>query len=222
MASGIKRGSIMIYEPSKDRPVYNLNVAYDIVREKLTKINVESQCENSGAELQSNGTANLRYLNQVYNLNIKEADASLPGSDKVVSLRDKILLLHYFVQAKGTPLTQKQITYRDLPGGLVYFPTFTKRTVQPLVETFGDIPRNVIKAGEPLGATNAYMGDASLLINAFPRVPVYLLLWASDTELPPGGNILFNSSIVDYLDPEDVTVVCETIVWRLINYSRSV
>jgi hypothetical protein len=212
----------MIYEPSKDHPVYNLNVAYDIVREKLADVNVRKQCENSGAELQSNGTVNLRYLNQDYNINIKQADVSLIRSAKEISLRDKILLLHYFVQAKGTPLTQKQITYRDLPGGLVYFPTFTKRTVQPLVETFGDIPRNVIKAGEPLGASNAYMGDASLMIDAFPRVPVYLLLWASDTELPPGGNILFNSSIVDYLNSEDVTVVCETIVWRLINYSHSV
>jgi hypothetical protein len=137
-------------------------------------------------------------------------------------LRDKILLFHYFVQAKGTPLTQKQITYRDLPGGLVYFPTFTKRTVQQLVETFGDIPRNIIKAGQSLGATNAFMGDASLQIDAFPKVPIFILIWASDTELPPGGNILFNSNIVDYLDPEDVTVVCETITHRLIEISHIV
>lgn len=211
----------MVYEPPKDKTVYNLDIAYNIVREKLAKVNARKQCENSGAELQPNGTVNLKYLNQVYNLDIKKAEVLLPGSEKEVSLRDKILLMHYFVQAKGTLPTQKQITYRDLPGGLVYFPTFEKRTVQPLVETFGDIPRNVIKAGESLGASNAYMGDASLLINAFPRVPIFLLLWASDTELPPGGNILFNSNIVDYLDSEDVTVVCETITWRLINYSRS-
>jgi hypothetical protein len=211
----------MVYEPPKDKPVYNLNVAFDIVREKLAKVNVQQQCQNSGAELQANGAVNLRYLNQDYTINMKKAEVALPGSGKEVGLRDKILLLHYFVQAKGTPPTQKQITYRDLPGGLVYFPTFEKRTVQPLVETFGDIPRNVLKAGLPLGASNAFMGDASLLIPAFPRVSIYLLLWASDTELPPGGNILFDSNITDYLDPEDVTVVCETITWRLVNYARS-
>ena len=212
----------MVYEPPKDKPVYNLNIAYEIVREKLAKVNTKKQCENSGAELQSNGSVKLIYLNQVYNLDIKKADVLLPGSDKDVSLRDKILLLHYFVQSKGTPPTQKQITYRDLPGGLVYFPTFEKRTIQPLVEHFGDIPRNIIKYGTAVGGSNVFMGDASLLIKAFPKVPIYLIIWASDTELPPGGNLLFDSNITDYLDPEDVTVVCETITWRLINYANSV
>ncbi len=212
----------MVYEPPKDKPVYNLNIAYEIVREKLAKVNVQEQCDNSGAELQSNGIVKLIYLNQVYNLDTKKADVLLPGSDKDVSLRDKILLLHYFVQAKGTSPTQKQITYRDLPGGLVYFPTFEKRTIQPLVEYFGDIPRNIIKAGAVVGGSNVFMGDASLLIKAFPNVPIYLIIWASDTELPPGGNLLFDSNITDYLDPEDVTVVCETITWRLINYANSV
>ena len=129
---------------------------------------------------------------------------------------------HYFVQAKGTPLERKQITYRDLPGGLVYYPTFEKRTIQPLVDCFGDIPRRIIKAGEIVGASDAGMGDASLQVNALPRVPIYIILWASDTELPPGGNLLFDASITDYLDPEDVTVVCETITWRLVNYARTI
>jgi len=211
----------MVWQPSKDQTVYNLDVAYGIAKEKLAKIDVKKQCERSGAELQRNGSVTIRYLNQSYRLDIEKGNVSFVSSKTDVPLRDKILLMHYFIQAKGTPLTQKQITYRDLPGGLVYFPTFTKRTLQPLVETFGDIPRNIIKAGVSLGASNAFMGDASLRIDAFPRVPIFILIWASDTELPPGGNILFNSNISDYLESEDVTVVCETITWRLINYSHA-
>ena len=212
----------MVWQAPKDKPVYNLNVAFDIAREKLSKVDLQKQCQNSGAELQPDGTVSLRYLNDTFQLDIGKADVLPPGRRGEMPLRDKILLMHYFVQAKGTPPTQKQITYRDLPGGLVYFPTFEKRTIQPLVETFGDIPRNIIKAGETIGGSNVFMGDASLLIKAFPKVPVYLIMWASDTELPPGGNLLFDSNITDYLDPEDVTIVCETITWRLVNYARSV
>jgi hypothetical protein len=215
-----KKEEFMVWQPPKDQTVYNLDVAYDIAKEKLAKADVKKQCERSGAELQRNGSVTIRYLNQSYRLDIEKGNVSFVSSKTEVPLRDKILLMHYFVQAKGTPLTQKQITYRDLPGGLVYFPTFTKRTVQPLVDTFGDIPRNIINAGAILGASDAFMGDASLRIDVFPRVPIFVLLWASDTELPPGGNILFNTNIIDYLDSEDVTVVCETITWRLINYAN--
>lgn len=140
------------------------------------------------------------------------------NNNRGVSLRETILLFHYFIQAKGTPLATRQITYRDLPGGLVYYPTFVKRTIQPITETFGDRPPLLIKCREVLNATVGIIGDASLEIKAFPRVPVTIILWRGDGELPPGSNLLFDASITEYLESEDVTVVCETITWRLINY----
>ncbi|HEX9896406.1 MAG TPA: DUF3786 domain-containing protein [Dehalococcoidales bacterium] len=211
----------MVWQPPKDKTVYNLDVAYDIAKGKLAQANIKRQCERSGATLQRDGTITIPYLNQTYRLDITKADVSLVGSKKEVPIRDKILLIHYFVQSKGTPLSKNQITYRDLPGGLVYYPSFMKRTVDPLVDYFGSIPSMIVKAGEVLGASSAYMGDASLLINAFPHVPIYIIMWASDTELPPGGNILFDANIIDYLDSEDVTIVCETVTWRLINYANT-
>jgi hypothetical protein len=53
-------------------------------------------------------------------------------------------------------------------------------------------------------------------INAFDRVPTTLVLWRGDEELAPNGNILFDSNISDYLSTEDITVLCETIVWKLV------
>lgn len=211
----------MVWQPPKDKTVYNLDVAFNIARENLVKADIKKQCELSGAELQSDGTVTIRYLNQDYYLNTTTVEVSLASEKKEIPLRDKILIIHYFLQAKGTPLSRNQITYRDLPGGLVYFPTFQKRTIDQLVDSFGSIPSRIVKAGEVLDASNPHMGDASLLIHAFPRVPIYILIWASDTELPPGGNILFDTNITDYLTSEDVTVVCETITWRLVNYANT-
>jgi hypothetical protein len=53
-------------------------------------------------------------------------------------------------------------------------------------------------------------------INAFDRVPLTLVLWRGDEEVAPNGNILFDANISDYLSTEDVTVLSETIVWKLV------
>jgi hypothetical protein len=211
----------VVFQPKENAAVYNLDVAYDIVKERLAKVNVQQQCERSGAELQPDGSVRLKCLNHLYRIDVAKATAVSEANEQRVTLRDTIMLLHYFTQAKGTPLAKRQITYRDLPGGLVYFPTFQKRTVEPLVEFFGERPPLLLKAGAGVGGSNAYMGDSSLQIQAFPRVPVTIIIWRGDGELPPGGNLVFDASITDYLESEDVTVICEAIIWRLINYARS-
>jgi hypothetical protein len=42
------------------------------------------------------------------------------------------------------------------------------------------------------------------------------VLWRGDEELAPNGNILFDANISDYLSSEDVTVLSETIIWKLV------
>jgi len=47
-----------------------------------------------------------------------------------------------------------------------------------------------------------------------------LVLWRGDDELAPEGSILFDSTIPDYLSTEDITVLCETIAWRLVSFLK--
>ncbi|HEX76216.1 MAG TPA: DUF3786 domain-containing protein, partial [Dehalococcoidia bacterium] len=67
-----------------------------------------------------------------------------------------------------------------------------------------------------LGGRESDYGDVSVTINAFDHVPITLVLWRGDEELAPNGNILFDASISDYLPTEDVTVLTETLVWKLV------
>lgn len=210
----------MLWQPSPDKSVYNLDNTYHIVRERLAEVDIPRQCHNSGAEFQPPGTVSLKFLNQAYVINPVSADVVIAGSNQPVPLRDKILILHYFTQAKGTALKDSPVTYRDLPGGLVYYPTFVKRTVKSLVDTFGKDARKLLLAGTILGAKPANMGDASLIVSAFARVPVTIVLWQGDEEFAPDLNLLFDASIPDYLESEDITVVCESITWRLVNFAK--
>ena len=207
--------------PNSDRSIYNLSDAFKIAQERFSAVDIAQQCQRSGA-LCSPEIITLNYLNEIYRINIPSADVAFVDSKQPVPLRDKILILHYFTQAKGAPLTGKQIPYRDLPGGLVYYPTFIKRTIEPISEFFGKDPALLVGVGKMLGAKPGTLGDASLIIDAFARVPISVILWQGDDELKAEVNLLFDANILDYLTSEDVTIVCETITWRLINYAKKV
>ena len=204
-----------------DRTVYNLSDALTIAQKQFLSVDIAHQCQRSGA-LCSPEIVTLNYLNEIYRINIPSAEVAFVDSKQPVPLRDKILILHYFTQAKGTPLTGKQIPYRDLPGGLVYYPTFIRRTIEPISEFFGKDPALLVGVGKMLGARPGTIGDASLIIDAFTRVPISVILWQGDDELNSEVNLLFDANILDYLTSEDITILCETITWRLINYAKKV
>ena len=208
----------------KDRSVYNLDVAYAIVRERLASADIEEQCRHSGSEYvkhDAGATATVYYLNQPYLVTFPEVKVT-PADGPDLPLREQILILHYLTLAKGTAATNNLITFRDLPGGIVYYPTFSKRTMEPLTRFFGREPELLVKASEKLGAHQTDVGNTTVVINAFRHVPITMVLWHGDEELPPQLNLLFDANITDYLESEDVTVLCEIVTWKLVSYSREV
>lgn len=210
--------------PGQKNYEYAYELAYKLACEQLAKIgDIEQQCRKSGVQYQvidSRKTIIIQYLNQSYLITLPHIEISLVDSAEKVPMRDSILMLHYFITAKGTPLASRLITFRELPEGNVYSPTFSQRTVKPLLDCFGREPNLLVEAGEKFGGYKADYGDTAVTINAFRRVPITIVLWRGDDEFAPQGSILFDVTISDYLTTEDITVLCETITWRLVRYSR--
>ena len=193
------------------------DLSYKLACEQVKKIsNIEEQCRKSGANYLGPHKIGINYLNQPYHILLTDVKILLGDGSTEASLRDKILILHYFAGAKGTPATGKLIAYKQLPGGVSYFPAFYKRAINPLIKHFGKSPELLRKAAAKLGGRDTEYGDVSVTINAFSRVPITLVLWRGDEELAPNGNILFDANISDYLPTEDVTVLTETIIWKLV------
>lgn len=190
--------------------------SYRLAREKLAKIDIEEQCRRSGARYTGADYVVIRYLNQPYRIMVGDGRVLSEDKGTEAPLRDRILILHYFTEAKGTPATGKLITFTQLPGGNSYFATFSQRTIAPLVKTFGKSPELLVSAVAMLGGRKAQHGDVSVTVDAFDRVPITLVLWKGDEEVAPNGNILFDANISDYLCTEDMTVICETIIWKLV------
>ena len=198
--------------------------AYRLACEQLAKVDgIEQLCLNSGAQYQvvdSQAVIALKYLNQSYLVTLPDIDVSLAGSEIAVPLKDKILILHYLTLARGVPLSNELITFKELPEGSNYFPTFYLRTIKPLLDHFGVEPHLLVDAAEELGGHKADYGDVAATINVFSRVPITLVLWRGDDEFAPEGSVLFDSTISDYLATEDITILCETIAWRLVKKLR--
>ena len=120
---------------------YGYELAYKLACEQLAKIDdIKQQCGKSGAryqEMDSKKVIIIEYLNQSYQITLPDIEISLTDTEEKVPIRDKLLILHYLTSAKSTPATNKLITYRELPEGANYFPTFSKRTINVLLDHFG-------------------------------------------------------------------------------------
>jgi hypothetical protein len=196
---------------------YAHGLAYKLACEQLAGIDdIERQCLKSGSQyIASEKAIVINYLNQPYRISVPDGEVSTSNGE-AVPIRDKILILHYFIRAKGTPLTHKMITYQELPDGINYFSVFSKRTIKPIVSNFGAEPERLIDAARALEGRKADFGDVAVTIDAFSRVPVTIVLWRGDSEFSAEGSIIFDGSIVDYLANDDIHALCENITWKLV------
>ena len=208
-------------KPSSDCSEQSYELAYKLACEELASMDIEQQCLNSGAQYLDANRVLIEYLGNLYVVALPSMEISLKDSEEEISMRDRILILHYLTLAKGTPATNKLIAFRQLSGGASYLSAFSQRTVAPLLRYFGKEPELLIDAAERLGGCKADYGDVAVRLMAFPRVPVTIILWRGDIEFAPRGNIVFDSAICDYLSSEDACVLCETITWRLINLTKN-
>ncbi|OGO21116.1 MAG: hypothetical protein A2144_07445 [Chloroflexi bacterium RBG_16_50_9] len=209
--------------PEQSVREYAHGLAFNLARERLARIDdIEKQCLRSGAQyLPSPKTVILDYLNQSYRISLPDGKVTFMSGGETVPLRDQILILHYFIQAKGTPSSGNLITYKELPDGINYYPVFAKRSTKPILDFFSSQPEQLLKIGESLGGHKAEFGDVAVTIRAFKHVPVTIVLWRGDGEFGPEGSLLFDSTITDYLTNDDVHALCENIAWKLVKLLKA-
>ena len=200
-------------------------IALGIARDQYRNVDPERQAERSGS-LWSQGTsggesatcrAELPFLGTPYVIEGPDGDVRYRDeSDREPALWEKILLLHYFTTADGSPIVQKWITVKEIPDSRLYLPNFEKRAVAPLLGRFGGAPEQVVEPARKVGGRQTDVGDVAVTIPALPRVPLTLQFWKGDEEFPPRVNILFDESIVCYLPTEDIILTSQMLAFRLI------
>jgi hypothetical protein len=193
--------------------------ALALAQEEWAKQDPQRTAILSGAEYQkrSDGTRLLlQFLDKAITVSWPEGQVLGPNPAIALSLQEQVLILHYLLKAPGAPLAGEWITFREIPSGEFYYSAFVKRAKEPLLKTFGNRPQLLKDLGLQRGGVQREEGDVCICFQAFPQIPVCLILWAGDDEFPPDGNVLFDASIARYLIAEDVAVLAGMVVYPLI------
>jgi hypothetical protein len=132
-----------------------------------------------------------------------------------------VLLLHYLIHSKDLGPSGKLISFRELEGGDVYYSAFCARSINPITDSFGSELGIFQEVGERIGAEQGDLGDVSIIINVFPKIPVTVILWEGDDEVLTSSNMLFDSSIKAHLPTEDVAVIGGFVASKLIKNIRN-
>ena len=190
-------------------------VSHDLAFEKLRKADLADVCLKSGAVPVDADSIRLCFLNREYRIDRLPGTVTLGSEAEQVPIGERLLILHYLVTARGTPPANEQISFKEIPDGMMYYPTFYKRAIGPILTRFGASPANLIAAAAMFGGVDAHQGDAAVTVQAFPKVAITWVLWRGDDEFPAEGTILVDRNIKDYLPTEDIVVLCQTIAIKL-------
>jgi len=190
-------------------------LAVDLAVEDLAAADLAERSLMSGATWKADEqVVEIACLNRSCRLASPDFEIQLDGGPEA-DIRERILLLHYLQTANGSALTGTWKAFSEIPGAQLYLANFQARSGDRLARAFGSEPHRLLEAAHGLAGVESDIGDAGVRIPALPRAPVLTVVWGGDDEFPPSGDVLFDSSITDYLPTEDIIVLAEKVVTRL-------
>jgi len=192
--------------------------AFELAKKQLLALDITQVCAYSGARLIAQSPIpklELLYLNSPIFLELPSCDFSTANSIEV-HIWDQILLLHYLANAKSESTISRQIGFKELKSAALYYQLFEARCLKQLIKAFGSQPDLLVETAQALGGQILQTGDAGVRLQVLPKIPISCVLWKADDEFPASASILFESTIEQYLSAEDIVVMCQRMVLKLL------
>jgi hypothetical protein len=187
--------------------------ALGLAWEGLASKDLAAQAVHAGATLEA-GKIRLRTFGQ--DCLIDPVCKSITIGGRPVKELGGILILHYLARATDAQPAGRTISYRQLPGGNVFYMAFKTRVIDYIGTLFHHEPTQLVVAAKRLGAKKLELGDASVLIHALPKVPVTVIVWRTDEEVRGTANVLFDESAPQFLNTEDLAALGTFVVSQLL------
>lgn len=186
--------------------------------EDLEKRDPETLCGNALATVFSQEDLVLPFLGKEILVDRKHHSLRSKRQGEWVEVKHpllELLVLVYLLNARPEVLSRDLVSAMELKTAHFFQGPHELRTGKVL-ECFGRNLEAFRKAAESLGGERQTLADAAYRIPAFPRVPLYYLLWEGDEEFEPRLSVLFDRSIETHL-PADaiwglVALVSEALV----------
>lgn len=196
---------------------FNLDITLKKAVDEFKSRSAQEMAQKSGTDF-SEGKFSFVFLNSPIEVAFPEGVVLFKETEQEAGLVERILVLHYLIHSSGDFPGNRNISFKELPGGSIYIEPFSNRCIRPLVFLFGrDLPSFETAAVKCNGVKQKF-GDISYCFKPFPNVLVTLVLWAGDEEFPASANILFDETAPDYLATEDYAFLCGILIDQLKKY----
>lgn len=165
---------------------------------------------------ESIGQLRLKYWGKNVTVSFPHFVAYQESGRKEISNFDLALLLYYFSVADGTPLSNRWISFSELPEGKFYNQAFQGYTGKRLVQAFkNDRQRFELAAAQQDGLRLSH-GDVGYMYQALPRVPLMVAYWQGDEDFTSNFQILFDASASHYLPTDAYAILGSALTRRLV------
>lgn len=182
--------------------------ALEEARKDLSNFKVEDICRRTKAQyLEKEECLALSYLN--YRIRVKLPEFSFLSRELNPQLQ--VLLLHYLRDAQEVESSGNLVSFRELPQGITYYPSFQARAENLIARTFGRRKEEFRKISLSLGGRETALGDIGMKIVALSRVPLIYILWEENGEFSSRASILFDETAPRHLEIEDLAILGELV-----------
>lgn len=196
----------------------NYNVPFNYAREKFKELDPHTISNLSNISFNSDlNRFTLNFFGKRYIIDYPSGEVWNDNGSICKNFELKILIIRYLINAKGILRTNKYVTFKEIPGGNVYYPNFLNRTLARLSEVFTSQIEKYKLVMENMGAEKVDMGDLAYKFTYIGNTSMIFILWFGDDEFPPNSNILFDSNIIYYFNAEDLAVVPDTAIDAILN-----
>lgn len=137
-----------------------------------------------------------------------------------------VLVLHYLIGILkcGFHPRGEWISFKELRGGNVFWPAFSKSTIEPLAAYLQqNIQQNLpgsaaIIETHDIRRVAKLMQDGSVAMDvaAFPDIFVRVIFWKGDDELPCDATMLFDRGLAEIYGTEDIAVLLMRVAEKII------
>jgi len=132
----------------------------------------------------------------------------------------QILLLDYLMNSDGTEPTKRWIGFQELQNGSFYRRAFHGYSGDQLVRDLDGDVDVFRRAAEKMGGESLELGDAAYAFRALPQMPLAVVWWSGDEELPAEASVLFDETAGHYLPTDGLAILGRMLCRKLAKLGR--
>lgn len=159
----------------------------------------------------------LRYWCQEVQISWPALSMSIEPDGRTLSIFDTAVLLYYLRHADGTPLAERWVSYRELPGGGFYHQAFQGYSGDRLAKVYANQPEALHQAARSLeGMLLSELPGIAYAFLPVPRIRLAAILYPGDDEFPTTARILFDAAASHYMTIDGLALLGSGLAGRLI------